>query len=85
MAGIVAKTGSGVQVAAAFGQWLRQATCKARHRIGKAARAHDRRRQSKALGDETQRDTGLAPETATGQRRWQGDLPFFMQSGFGRR
>lgn len=54
-------------------------------RLGAAARAHDRRRASEALGPETMRDTGMPPEDASGIQAWQADLPFFMQSGFGRR
>ncbi len=53
-------------------------------RFGAAARAHDRRRACEAVGADTTRDTGITPETATGTQNWQADLPFFMQSGFGR-
>lgn len=31
------------------------------------------------------RDTGMSAEDATGIRAYQPDLPFFMQSGFGKR
>lgn len=31
------------------------------------------------------RDTGLSREDATGSRDWRADLPFFMQTGFGRK
>jgi hypothetical protein len=30
-------------------------------------------------------DTGIDPSDATGIASWQPDLPFFMQSGFGRK
>jgi hypothetical protein len=55
-----------------------------RHRFGRAARAQERRRAGEAVGADTMRDTGVAPEMATGIRTWQADLPFFMQSGFGK-
>lgn len=62
------------------------ATLRATHlRFGRAARAHDRRRASETIGAETMRDTGVTPETATGNQSWQADLPFFMQSRFHRR
>lgn len=54
-------------------------------RLGAAARAHDRRRASEGVGADTMPDTGVAPETASGLPAWQAALPFFMQSGFGRR
>ena len=53
--------------------------------LGTAARAHDRRRASEGVGADTLCDTGVAPETASGIQTWQADLPFFMQSGFGKR
>lgn len=53
--------------------------------FGAAARAHERRRACEALGANTMRDTGMDPETASGIKAYQADLPFFMQSGFGNR
>ena len=53
--------------------------------FGGAERAHDRRRASEAAGAEAMRDTGLDPETASGIHAFQAELPFFMQSGFGKR
>jgi hypothetical protein len=53
--------------------------------LGAAARAHERRCACEALGADTMRDTGLPPEVASGMQAWQPDLPFFMQSGFGKR
>jgi hypothetical protein len=53
--------------------------------FGAAARAHDLRRTSEAVGPETMPDTGMAPEISSGIPVWQADLPFFMQSGFGRK
>lgn len=53
--------------------------------LGAAARAHERRRTSEAVGEDTVRDLGVALETATGLPGWEADLPFFMQSGFGKR
>ena len=53
--------------------------------FGAAARAHDRRRASEAVGADTISDTGMDPETASGIHAYQAELPFFMQSGFGKR
>lgn len=66
----------------ALGWWRRVGA--ALPRLGAAARAHDRRLASEALGADTMRDTGVAPEMATGVQRWQAELPFFMQSDFGK-
>lgn len=55
-----------------------------RFRLGAAACAHERRRTWEAVGADTMRDLGMAPETVTGLPSWEADLPFFMQSGFGR-
>ena len=57
-----------------FGCWFRS-----------AERAHELRIASDAVGVETMRDTGMDPETASGVLAWQEDLPFFMQSNFGKR
>lgn len=54
-------------------------------RFGAVSRAHDRRRAYEAFGPDAMADIGFTPETATGIPNWQADLPFFMQSGFGRR
>ena len=56
-----------------------------RFRLGTAARAHARRRAFEAVSEDMLCDLGMAPDTATGHSSWQADLPFFMQSGFGRR
>jgi hypothetical protein len=73
--------------AAPFGLWraLRAAGRAVAAGAAAAERAHDRRRAAEAVGAETMRDTGMDPETASGMAAWQADLPFFMQSGFGRR
>jgi hypothetical protein len=56
-----------------------------RSRLGAAARAHERRRMFESVGEDVVRDTRVPPDTATGLSGWEPDLPFFMQSGFGRR
>lgn len=56
-----------------------------RSRIGAAVRAHERRRMFESVGEDVMRDTRVPPDTATGLSGWEPDLPFFMQSGFGRR
>lgn len=89
MTNITAKTAN--SAAATFGPdvnpwlFLKNLLCAIRHGFGAASRAHDRRRASEAVGPETMRDTGMAPEAASGHQAWQADLPFFMQSGFGKR
>ena len=56
-----------------------------REGLQRAGSAHARRAALDAMPSELLRDTGLTPEAATGNPRHQPDLPFFMQSGFGRR
>lgn len=53
--------------------------------FGAASWAHERRRASETVGADTMRDTGVDPQTASGIRAYQAELPFFMQSGFGKR
>jgi hypothetical protein len=55
-----------------------------REMLSRAGRAQARRRAVERLPSEEPRDSGLSPEDAAGARLWQEDLPFFMQSGFGR-
>jgi hypothetical protein len=73
--------------AAPFGLWhaLRAAGRAVAAGAAAAERAHDRRRAHEAAGAACMRDTGMDPDSATGVPAWQGDLPFFMQAGFGRR
>ncbi len=81
------KTATGATAEAGKSLWrtMQSTLRQARLGFGKAARAHDRRRASEAVGVDTMGDTGMAPETASGIQAWQADLPFFMQSGFGKR
>lgn len=37
------------------------------------------------LSEDNCRDIGMSSEDATGIREWRAELPFFMQTGFGRR
>lgn len=53
--------------------------------LNRAEAAHSARSAHETLSDCDLRDTGMAPEDATGAASWQADLPFFMQCGFGRR
>ena len=59
--------------------WL----CMFRTSVARAGKAHALRRELASLPQDTQRDTGLPPEAATGISTYQPDLPFFMQSRFG--
>jgi len=89
MASIPAKTSIRVSGTYDVGIRLWQLAHSTRQAIGcwfrSAERAHVLRRASDAVGVETMRDTGMVPETASGIQVWQADLPFFMQSGFGKR
>jgi len=62
-------------------RWLAAVSATAR----RTDAAHTRRRILEDLPLDLLRDTGLTPEDATGIKRHQTDLPFFMQSGFGDR
>lgn len=53
--------------------------------VAKVDIAHARRCDLASLPQDVLQDTGLPPEGATGITDHQPDLPFFMQSGFGRR
>ncbi|MES2542608.1 MAG: hypothetical protein V4720_12840 [Pseudomonadota bacterium] len=62
-------------------RWLAAVSATAR----RTGAAHARRRILEDLPPDLLRDTGLTPEQATGIKRHQPDLPFFMQAGFGDR
>lgn len=89
MTSILAQTGNAAGATTEAGkspwQMLQSTLRQARLRFGAAARAHDRCRASEAVGGDTMRDTGVVPDTASGIQTWQADLPFFMQSRFGKR
>jgi hypothetical protein len=53
--------------------------------VQKAETAHASRCKLASYAAEDFRDTGVDPSDATGIASWQPDLPFFMQSGFGRK
>ena len=59
--------------------WL----CMFQTSVARVGKAHALRRELASLPQDTERDTGLPPETATGISTYQPDLPFFMQHGFG--
>jgi hypothetical protein len=48
-------------------------------------KAHAARCTLASFSDAEFHDTGIDPSDATGIPSWQPDLPFFMQSGFGRK
>ena len=50
----------------------------------RAERSHQRRLGYASLTAETLRDIGMSAEDATGLPSGHPDLPFFMQTGFGR-
>lgn len=47
--------------------------------------AHASRCHLASFSAEEFQDTGIDPSDASGIASWQPDLPFFMQSGFGRK
>jgi uncharacterized protein YjiS (DUF1127 family) len=61
--------------------WLRQV----RASVARVNEAHEKRCDLASMPCDLASDTGLSPEDATGIASHQPDLPFFMQSGFGRR
>ena len=52
--------------------------------VARVNKGHAIRFELASLPQDVLRDTGLSPEDATGIASHQPDLPFFMQSGFGR-
>jgi hypothetical protein len=50
----------------------------------RAERSHHRRLGFAMVSPEVLHDIGLSAEETTGLPSWQPDLPFFMQTGFGR-
>lgn len=61
-------------------RWLRPSPVS----VARVDKAHARRCELASLPQNVMSDTGLSPEDATGIASHQPDLPFFMQSGFGR-
>ena len=57
----------------------------ARAPLRKLDLSHAARCHHAAFAAEEARDTGMDASDATGIESWQPDLPFFMQSGFGRK
>ena len=51
----------------------------------RAEQSHQRRLGYAEVSAEVQRDISLSSEEATGLSSHQPDLPFYMQTGFGRR
>lgn len=65
--------------------WITHCFGATRAWLASAENAHVLRCTLESLPAETFRDTGIDPRDATGIASCQPDLPFFMQSGFGRR
>lgn len=53
--------------------------------LHKAEVAHTSRCTLASFSAEHLQDTGIDPSDATGIASWQPDLPYFMQTGFGRK
>jgi hypothetical protein len=51
--------------------------------LTKVSAAHEARRRYQELADREVRDAGLSRDVVLGLPKYQPDLPFFMQPGFG--
>ena len=78
------ETAFGLDQAALMRSWLFRWLRPSRVSVAKVNKAHARRCELASLPQNVMSDTGLSPEDATGIASHQPDLPFFMQSGFGR-
>ena len=76
--------GSGLDLGALIRSWFSRWLQPLRASIAGVDKAHSRRCELASLPQNVASDTGLSPEDATGIASHQPDLPFFMQSGFGR-
>ena len=68
-----------------FLSWIKAVLGATRRSAQKAEAAHASRCIRESFATEEFQDTGIDPSDATGIASWQPDLPFFMQSGFGRK
>jgi hypothetical protein len=67
------------------GSWTAAAFAWIRKTLHAVEDAHQSRCNLSSFAAEEFEDTGVDPSDATGITSWQPDLPFFMQSGFGRK
>lgn len=67
-----------------FLSWIETVLGATRRSAQKAEAAQASRCIRESFATEEFQDTGIDPSDATGIASWQPDLPFFMQSGFGR-
>jgi hypothetical protein len=68
-----------------FTAWIAAVLRGTRACLRKAEVANASRCNLASFSVEDIQDTGIDPSDATGIPAWQPDLPFFMQSGFGKR
>ena len=68
-----------------FMAWIAAVIGVTRAPVDKIDAAHALRCHRASFLVEDIQDTGIDPSDATGIAAWQPDLPFFMQSGFGRK
>lgn len=68
-----------------FTTWIPAVLRGTRAFLHKVEVAHASRCNRASFSEEEFQDTGIDPSDATGIASWQPDLPFFMQSGFGRK
>jgi hypothetical protein len=69
----------------AFTAWIAAVFSASRTSLHKVEVAHISRCDLASFSAEEFQDTRIDPSDATGIPSWQPDLPFFMQSGFGRK
>ncbi len=68
-----------------FMTWIGAVLGATRASVHKVEAAHAARCNLASFSAKEIQDTDIDPSDATGIASWQPDLPFFMQSGFGRR
>lgn len=68
-----------------FTNWIGAVRAAASVSRQKVEDAHAARCALASFSDAEFQDSGIDPSDATGIPSWQPDLPFFMQSGFGRK
>jgi hypothetical protein len=68
-----------------FATWIAAVLRGTRARLHKVEVANATRCNLASFSAEEFQDTGIDPSDAAGIASWQPDLPFFMQTGFGRK
>jgi hypothetical protein len=80
-----AKPTEGLDKLVPFTSWIAAVLRRTRACLHRAEVANASPCNLAAFSAEDFQDTGIDPSDATGIASWQPDLPFFMQTGFGRK